>query len=64
MIFEYDEKSEDVYGAVFILFMAGFGAGFQLQNAPSITKAKESATKIFGVVDDATEIDLRKESGE
>lgn len=40
------------------------GSGMQIQNAPSMHKAKISAAKIFSIIDEPSRIDVRNESGE
>jgi len=44
--------------------MAAMGSGLQLQNAPSMAKAKVAASKIWTIIDEASAIDVRKAEGE
>ena len=43
IIYKYDLAQEDNYMSVMILFMAGLGAGANLSNMPSVSKARKAA---------------------
>lgn len=40
--------------------MTAFGSGFDITNAPNVTKAREAANNIFNIIDNKTDIDVRK----
>ncbi len=63
IIYKYHEKAEDEYISVYLLFMSALGSGMQIQNAPSSTKAKVSASKIFTIIDEPSKIDVRSSEG-
>ena len=47
-----------------MLFIAALGAGITLQSIPSLPKSKESARKIFEIIDTKSKIDPRDKTGE
>jgi hypothetical protein len=42
----------NTYIGVNTLFVAALGSGISISSAPSISKAKEAAKKIFGIIDE------------
>lgn len=63
MIRKYDEKADDIYIAIWILFSAAMGAGVSMSNMPSISKAKQSGAQIFEIIDEKSTLDVRNETG-
>jgi hypothetical protein len=57
------DDPENTYIGVYILFMAAFGSGMSISNAPDVKKAREAASKIFEVIDEPSLIDVRKSDG-
>jgi ATP-binding cassette subfamily B (MDR/TAP) protein 1 len=53
----------DVYIGVYVLFTAAMGSGVSLSNAPSVGKARESASTIFTITDEKSLIDVRNTEG-
>jgi hypothetical protein len=45
------------------LFVAALGTGISLSSAPSVSKAKEAASKIFAIIDEQSKIDTRENKG-
>mmetsp|Transcript_18841 Transcript_18841/g.32183 ORF Transcript_18841/g.32183 Transcript_18841/m.32183 type:complete len:562 (-) Transcript_18841:652-2337(-) len=56
----YNLNSQDVYQSINILFTAALGAGFAMSQVPSATQAKESAKKIFSIIDEPSKLDSRE----
>lgn len=57
------QNVEDVWTGSYILFMAAFGCGMHISNAPDVEKAKDSASKIFEIIDEKSKIDVRDTTG-
>jgi ATP-binding cassette, subfamily B (MDR/TAP), member 1 len=49
--------------SVFIIFMSALGTGISMAHAPSISKAKTAAAKVFSIRDEPSKIDSRDPSG-
>lgn len=54
---------EDVFVAIYVLFISAMGSGSAMSNAPSIGPAQESATKILDIIDEKSLIDVREGKG-
>ena len=52
-----------MFQSIYIIFTAALGAGFALSNVPSANQAKESAQKIFTIIDEPSTLDVREEKG-
>ena len=50
---------DSVFIAIYVLFTCAFGAGSAFSNVPSVSKAKESAVKIFNITDEKSTLDVR-----
>lgn len=50
---------KNVYYTVNIIFSAAMGAGTSMSNLPSVQKAKDSARKIFEIMDEPSKLDVR-----
>jgi hypothetical protein len=59
----YGEDSKNCFLAIYIIFMAAIGSGITFSYAPSISKAKHAASKIFAIRDELSKIDCRDPSG-
>lgn len=49
---------------IYSLFLGALGAGMTISHAPSYGKAKDSASKIFAIIDEKSTIDARDPKGE
>lgn len=49
----------DVFTAVYIMFVGAIGSGVSVSQMPSLSKAKDSASKIFGIIEEKSQIDSR-----
>ena len=59
LIKHYDLDSRDVFTGVYVIFVGVIGSGSSLSQAPSLSKAQRSAQKIFGIIEERSEIDPR-----
>lgn len=50
----------DVFTSTYLLFFTYMSLGSQAANVPSITKAKQAAVPIFSIIDEPSELDIRK----
>jgi ATP-binding cassette subfamily B (MDR/TAP) protein 1 len=62
-IVTYNLDPQDVFQSIYIIFTAALGAGFAMSSVPSATKAKESAQKIFTILDEPSTLDVREQKG-
>ena len=53
------DGQEDVFVAIYVLFVAALGTGIAMSNCPSIGSAQESASKILNIIDEKSLIDVR-----
>jgi hypothetical protein len=63
LIYKYGENQENTYIGIYVLFVAALGTGISLSSAPSVSKAKEAASKIFAIIDEKSKIDTRENGG-
>ena len=63
-IFKYNFNPKDTYIGIYVLFTAALGSGVSLSNAPSVGKSRESAKKVFAIIDEKSKVDVRDEKGE
>ena len=59
VIRKWNYNPSDVYMCINIIFSAAMGAGVSMSNIPSVSKAKHSASEIFSIVDEKSELDVR-----
>jgi ABC-type multidrug transport system fused ATPase/permease subunit len=59
LINKHVENPQDTYIGVYVLFVAALGTGNALSKASSIAKSKEAAVKVFGIIDEPSQIDTR-----
>lgn len=64
LIFRLGLDSRNTFIAVYILFISALGSGISIANAPSVSKAKDSANRVFEIIHEESAIDARKETGE
>ena len=57
----WDDESDEVYLAIWIIFSTCMGAGIAMSNVPSVAKAKASAKNIFDIIDTVSTLDVRKQ---
>lgn len=50
---------DSTFISIWILFSCAMGAGSSMSNVPSVSKAKESAVKIFNITDEKSTLDVR-----
>lgn len=62
-VFKKGEKPDDVFKAVFVMFITVIGAGMTLSQAADIGRAKASARKIFDIIDEKSTSDVREAKG-
>ena len=46
------DQKNDVFTAVYIMFVGAIGAGVSVSQMPSISKAKKSASKVFAIIEE------------
>jgi ATP-binding cassette subfamily B (MDR/TAP) protein 1 len=63
MIVNHGLAQENTFTGIQVLFMSAMGAGLAVSHAPSASKAKESANKVFAIVDEPSLIDVRSTEG-
>jgi len=63
-IFDYKENPDDTYIGVYILFVSALGSGIAISQAPSVSKARVAAAKVFDIIEDKSKIDTRATEGE
>jgi len=52
LVANYGLDREQTFTAIQIVFLASFGTGIAISHAPSIGKAKDSAGKVFEIIDE------------
>ena len=57
-----NSEGKDIWVVIFVVFFGSIGAGMASQFGPQIGKAMKAGMKIFMVMDQESEIDVRKES--
>ena len=62
-IIDYHEDPKNTYIGVYILFVSAMGTGLAMSEAPSVSKAKESAEIIFSIIEEKSQIDTRDTTG-
>lgn len=60
---DYNLNSKDVFFSIYIIFTSALGAGFAMSSVPNATEARESASVIFSMIDEKSEIDIRENEG-
>lgn len=60
---KYPSSPKDSYIAIYVLFMSVMGSGMTISAVPSLGRAKDSASKVFGIIDDKSTIDVRNTKG-
>lgn len=63
MIIDHGLDPEQTYIAIQILFLSAVGAGMSISHAPSMGKARDSATTVFAIIDEPSQIDVRDTTG-
>ena len=62
-IISYNLPPQDVFQSIYIIFTSALGAGFAMSSVPSAAQAKESAKKIFSIIDEASKLDSSMAKG-
>lgn len=57
---KFDLDSEQVYTGCYIAFVGSIGTGVSLSQLPSISKARESAKLVFGIIEEPSKIDPKQ----
>lgn len=60
----YDLDSQQVYAGCYVVFVGSIGTGVSLSQLPSITKAREAARLVFGIIEEPSKIDPKQEGSE
>jgi len=63
LVRSYDLDTKDVFMSIYIIFTSAMGAGFAMASIPSATEARESAQRIFKIIDEPSKIDVRQQAG-
>lgn len=56
----YHLNQQQVYSGCYVVFVGSIGSGVSLSQMPSISKAKQSAKIVFGIIDDPSKIDPKQ----
>ena len=59
LVSKYDLNPKSVFQAIFIMFATSLGAGAAVSQVPSASQARESAERIFAIVDEPSTLDVR-----
>lgn len=62
-IFKHGDSPDDTYIGLFILFISAIGSGISISRAPSVSKARNAANKVFDIIEDVSKIDTRSKEG-
>ena len=54
------QQKNDVFTAVYIMFVGAIGSGVSVSQMPSKSKAQKSANKVFKIIEEKSEIDSRE----
>lgn len=57
---DYNLNPQDVFFSIYIIFTSALGAGFAMSTVPNATEARESASVIFSMIDEKSDLDVRK----
>ena len=60
LVYRWNIDSTDVFSGIYLLFFSLMSIGAQAANVPSIKKAKASAVPVFSIIDEPSELDIRK----
>ena len=60
LIVKWGLDATDVFSGTYLLFFTYMSLGAQSANVPSITRAKQAAIPIFAIMDEPSELDIRK----
>lgn len=63
-IFDYHDNPDDTFIGVYLLFVAALGSGISISHAPSVSKARNAANKVFAIIEEPSLIDTRNSHGE
>lgn len=55
------DAKNDVFTAVYIMFVGAIGSGVAVSGMPSLSKAKQSANKVFAIIEEKSHIDPREQ---
>ena len=61
LVSKYDLNAKSVFQAIFIMFATSLGAGGAISQVPSATQARESAERVFAIVDEPSTLDVRED---
>jgi len=56
----FDLDEQEVYTGCYVVFVGSIGTGVSLSQLPSITKAREAARLIFGIIEEPSKIDPKQ----
>ena len=64
LVATFEVNAEDVFSATYFLLFVFMSLGAQSANIPSISKAKAAAIDVFAIIDEPSELDIRKTKGD
>lgn len=63
LVYRWEVDPTDVFTANYLLFFTFMSIGGQAANVPSVGKAKAAAIPVFSIIDEVSELDVRKPEG-
>jgi len=61
LIVDYKLVPKAVFQSMYILFTSAIGAGFAMSSMPAATQGRESAKKVFKIIDEKSTCDVREQ---
>ena len=63
LVAHFDINAEEVFSSIYFLLFVYMSIGAQSANIPSISKAKAAAIDVFSIIDEPSDLDIRKTTG-
>eukprot|EP00347_Sterkiella_histriomuscorum_P020418 403337881 len=63
-IFDYGDNSDDTFIGLYLLLVSALGSANAISSAPSVSKAKNAAMKVFDIIEEESNIDTRSNDGQ
>ena len=60
----FDLDSQEVFAGCYVVFVGSIGCGVALSSLPSISKARESAKLVFGIIEEPSKINPKQNGSE
>lgn len=64
LVATFEINAEDVFSSTYFLLFVFMSIGSQSANIPSISKAKAAARDVFAIIDEPSDLDIRKIRGD